>query len=115
MRLRDDYIDDCQRGVNRWNKLIADSGIDFKITLPHRAFHRQIGAFSQAHVTPRGEVVDGASWHARAHEWLPDQNDHNYVQSLMTQVTAPGEFAGWIAPPRLGINNQALDFPYVKL
>ena len=27
-RLRDDYIVDCQRGVDRWNKLIADAGID---------------------------------------------------------------------------------------
>ena len=24
-------------------------------------------------------------------------------------------FAPWIAPPRLGINNQPVDFPYVRL
>jgi benzoyl-CoA 2,3-epoxidase subunit B len=27
-RLRDDYIVDCQRGVDRWNKIIRDHGID---------------------------------------------------------------------------------------
>jgi benzoyl-CoA 2,3-dioxygenase component B len=31
----------------------------------------------------------------------------------MKPVTAPGQFAGWIAPPVRGINLQALDFEYV--
>ncbi|MGE0482703.1 MAG: benzoyl-CoA 2,3-epoxidase subunit BoxB [Gammaproteobacteria bacterium] len=114
-RLRDDYITDCQRGVERWNKVIRDAGIDFEITLPHRAFHRQIGQFSTVHVSPEGRLVDDATWAARAHEWLPGESDHEYVQSLMRQVTAVGEFAPWIAPPRIGINNQPREFPYVKL
>ncbi|MEQ8661359.1 MAG: benzoyl-CoA 2,3-epoxidase subunit BoxB, partial [Gammaproteobacteria bacterium] len=114
-RLRDDYIADCQRGVDRWNKLIRDAGIDFEIRLPHRAFHRQIGALADAHVTPTGEVLDAATWAAREHDWLPAQADHEYVRSLMRQVTEPGRFASWIAPPRLGINNQPIEFPYVKL
>jgi benzoyl-CoA 2,3-dioxygenase component B len=113
-RLRDDYIADCQRGVDRWNKLIAETGVDFKIKLPHRAFHRQIGAFAGSHVTPEGKIIDAASWSARAHEWLPVAADQDYVKSLMEQVTEPGRYAGWIAPPRLGINHQAPDFPYVK-
>jgi len=114
-RLRDDYIADCQRGVDRWNKLIKEAGIDFGIRLPHRAFNRRIGAFADAHVTPDGEVIDAASWAARAAEWLPADTDREYVGSLMEQVTEPGKFARWIAPPRLGINHQALDFPYLKL
>jgi len=114
-RLRDDYIADCQRGVDRWNKIIAQSGIDFSIRLPHGAFHRKIGAFANIHVTPEGRIIDAARWSARASEWLPDETDHEYVGSLMEQVTEPGRFAGWIAPPRLGINKQPLDFPYVKL
>ena len=114
-RLRDDYIADCQRGVDRWNRIIAEAGIDFRIKLPHRAFHRQIGAFVDAHVTPEGNVIDAESWSARKFEWLPCETDHEYVQSLMKQVTEPGRFAGWIAQPRVGINQQALDFPYVKL
>ena len=114
-RLRDDYIADCQRGVDRWNKLIAEAGIDFKIKLPHRAFHRQIGAFADLCVTPEGAVIDAETWSRRAADWLPAGSDHDYVKSLMAQVSEPGKFARWIAPPRLGINNQALDFPYVKL
>ena len=114
-RLRDDYIADCQRGVDRWNKLIVDNGIDFTLKLPHRAFHRAIGQFANAPVTPDGAVIDGVSLIARQAEWLPNQADHDYVKSLMEQVTEPGRFARWIAPPRVGINNQPVDFPYVRM
>jgi benzoyl-CoA 2,3-dioxygenase component B len=113
-RLRDDYVADCQRGVDRWNKAIENAGIDFKMTLPHRAFHRQIGFFADAHVSPAGDVMSEAAWKARADEWLPNESDHEYVKSLMVQVTEPGVYAGWIAPPRVGINGQSVDFPYVQ-
>ncbi|MEM7251834.1 MAG: benzoyl-CoA 2,3-epoxidase subunit BoxB [Pseudomonadota bacterium] len=113
-RLRDDYIADCQRGVDRWNKMIEKAGIDFEITLPHRAFNRNIGAFSGLHVTPSGKIVDADTWTARHDDWLPSEADHQYVQSLMVQVTRQGEYASWIGPPRIGINNQSHDFPYVK-
>ena len=56
-RLRDDYIADCQRGVDRWNKVIKDAGISFQITLPHKAFNRQIGNFSEEKVSPSGSVL----------------------------------------------------------
>jgi benzoyl-CoA 2,3-dioxygenase component B len=114
-RLRDDYIVDCQRGVDRWNKLIADAGIDFTIKLPHRAFHRAIGQFANVPVTPEGRVIDAATFAARQDEWLPNDSDHEYVKSLMEQVIEPGRYARWIAPPRLGINNQPIDFPYVRM
>ena len=114
-RLRDDYIKDCQRGINRWNKLIKDAGIDFEITLPHRAFHRQIGAFAKANVSPEGVTMTEEEWNKHSPSWLPSDKDHGYVKSLMTQVTEPGKFASWIAPPRIGINNQAIDFEYVRL
>src|SRR4249920_2220548 len=45
-RLRDDYIADCQRGVNRWNEIIKKHGIDAELRLPHRGFHRAIGTFA---------------------------------------------------------------------
>jgi benzoyl-CoA 2,3-epoxidase subunit B len=28
MRLRDDYSTDCAKGIERWNKIIARSGVD---------------------------------------------------------------------------------------
>jgi benzoyl-CoA 2,3-dioxygenase component B len=33
----------------------------------------------------------------------------------MRPVSTPGEFAGWIAPPRIGIDNKPGDFEYVKI
>ena len=44
-RLRDDYIADCQRGVDRWNQIIRKQGVDAELRLPHRGFHRAIGDF----------------------------------------------------------------------
>src|SRR6186997_1163972 len=35
MRLRDDYVADCAKGVERWNKVIEKSGIKFRLELPH--------------------------------------------------------------------------------
>jgi benzoyl-CoA 2,3-epoxidase subunit B len=114
-RLRDDYIVDCQRGVDRWNKIIRDHGIDAELRLPHRAFHRAIGAFADVRVSPDGRLLSQAEWDASRHSWLPTQADEEYVQSLMKPVTEPGKFANWIAPPARGINGQPVNFEYVRL
>jgi benzoyl-CoA 2,3-dioxygenase component B len=113
-RLRDDYIADCQRGVDRWNQIIRKQGIDFELRLPHRGFHRAIGAFAEARVSPDGRVVSQAEWDARHGEWLPTQGDKAFVQSLMVPVVERGKFASWIAPPARGINGQPVDFEYVR-
>jgi benzoyl-CoA 2,3-dioxygenase component B len=114
-RLRDDYIADCARGVSRWNQVIKRHGIDFELRLPHRGFHRAIGCFAEAKVSPDGRVVSEAEWDARHREWLPSVEDAAYVQSLMQPVTEPGKFANWIAAPARGINGQPIDFEYVRL
>jgi len=114
-RLRQDYIDDCAKGVLRWNKTIERAGIDFEMTLPHRAFDRQIGAFAGLRVSPEGKVLSEAEWNANKDRWLPTDEDRAYVTSLMgAAVTQPGRFAHWIAPPARGINNQPADFEYVR-
>ncbi|PJK28725.1 benzoyl-CoA 2,3-epoxidase subunit BoxB [Minwuia thermotolerans] len=112
--LRDDYVLDCQRGVDRWNKAIAKAGVDFRLKLPHRAFHRQIGQFASIHCTPEGKLIPTEEWNARCHEWLPTDEDQKYVESLMKPVYEPGKFAAWIAPPRRGINGRPIDFEYVR-
>jgi benzoyl-CoA 2,3-dioxygenase component B len=114
-RLRDDYVADCQRGVDRWNRVIREHGIDVRLTLPHRAFHRAIGGFSEVRVAPAGAVVSQAEWDARHHEWLPTEADRAHVESLMKPVVEPGKFANWIAPPARGINGQPAEFEYVRL
>jgi benzoyl-CoA 2,3-dioxygenase component B len=58
MRLRDDYTDDCARGVDRWNKIIEKTGVPFRLELPHVAFHRQIGEFRNS-MRPRRGLIDG--------------------------------------------------------
>lgn len=113
-RLRDDYVADCARGVMRWNQVIKRHGIDFELKLPHRAFHRQIGQFAELKVSPDGKIVSQAEWDARHHDWLPTEDDRLYVISLMKPVTEIGKFANWIAPPARGINNQPVDFEYVR-
>src|SRR3989442_1501083 len=43
--VRDSYVEDCQRAVDKWNRAIADAGADFRLTLPSRKFHRHIGLY----------------------------------------------------------------------
>ncbi len=114
-RLRDDYIREVQSGVDRWNRIMEKAGIAFRLKLPHKGFHRAIGNFAGQHISPTGEVMTKDAWEARQHEWLPSPADHSFVQSLMCgRVVEPGKFAHWIAPPARGVNNQALNFEYVR-
>jgi benzoyl-CoA 2,3-dioxygenase component B len=115
MRLRDDYTADCQRGLDRWNKIIERIGVPFQFELPHVAFHRAIGEFRDIEATPTGELLDAATWAKSKDKWLPSTSDGDFIQSLMKQVVEPGQFASWIAPPRVGIDNKPGDFEYVKI
>jgi benzoyl-CoA 2,3-dioxygenase component B len=36
-------------------------------------------------------------------------------RSFLVVSTRPGQFANWIAPPRIGIDNKPGDFEYVKI
>jgi len=111
--LRDDYITDSQRGLDRWNKVIEQHSIDYTFTLPHRGFCRQIGAFVDVCVSPEGKIVSKEVWADQVSDWLPTESDHEFVTSLMQPVTAPGAMATWIAQPLRGINGQPTDCSYV--
>jgi benzoyl-CoA 2,3-epoxidase subunit B len=112
--LRDDFIKDSMAGVERWNKVIEKAGIPFRLKVPHKAFHRNIGALAGIKMSPDGRVVSDAEWQARQAEWLPTAEDRAFVASLMGRVTEAGKFANWIAPPVMGINRQPIDFQYVR-
>jgi benzoyl-CoA 2,3-epoxidase subunit B len=112
--LRDDYIKDSMAGVARWNKVIEKAGIPFRLTVPHKAFNRQIGTLAGVRVSPEGRVVSQAEWDAKKDEWLATPEDRAFVASLMGRVVEPGKFANWIAPPVMGINRQPVDFEYVR-
>jgi len=115
MRLRDDYVVDCNAGVGRWNKVINEIGIPFEIKLPHVAFHRHIGEFSNIKADVAGQVLGDAEWQKRRGEFLPSDSDRDFIESLMKPQSEPGKFASWIAPPRVGIDNKPGDFEYVKI
>jgi benzoyl-CoA 2,3-dioxygenase component B len=113
-KLRDDYIDEIQAGLNRWNRIPEQFGLSFRLVLPHQGFHRKIGTLANQSITPDGKVITEAEWNQRHDEWLPSKADHAYVESLMGRVLEPGKFANWIAAPARGINGQPVEFEYVR-
>jgi benzoyl-CoA 2,3-dioxygenase component B len=115
MRLRDDYVADCVKGVGRWNKIIEKAGIDFRLKLPDVAFHRHIGEFQHVKASPDGRVLSEADWARHQDAWLPSKQDGEFVASLMQRCWEPGRFAPWIAAPRIGIDSKPGDFEYVKI
>jgi len=113
--LRDGYVEDCQKGVERWNRVIERSGIgDFRLRLPHRRFHRHIGVHADQPFDPDGKLLPREEWERRRDQWLPGESDIAYVASLMHPVHERGKIAHWIAPPAKGINGQPFDFEYVR-
>jgi benzoyl-CoA 2,3-dioxygenase component B len=115
MRLRDDYTNDAAGGVKRWNQIIRKANIEFELKLPHSGFHRKIGVFDNAPITPDGLVISKEQWEERKSNWLPSTADGDFIQSLMKPVWESGKYASWIAPPRVGIDNKPGDFEYVQL
>ncbi|MEO8835848.1 MAG: benzoyl-CoA 2,3-epoxidase subunit BoxB, partial [Caldimonas sp.] len=112
--LRDDFIKDSIAGVNRWNRVLEKAGLPQRLTVPHKAFNRKIGALANVRISPEGAPVSEQEWQARQAEWLPTAEDFAFVASLMGRVVDPGKFAHWIAPPAIGINKQPVDFEYVR-
>ncbi|MCY7371977.1 MAG: benzoyl-CoA 2,3-epoxidase subunit BoxB [Polaromonas sp.] len=112
--LRDDFIRDSVSGVGRWNKVLEKAQLPMRLIVPHKAFHRNIGALAGVKVSPDGRVLSEAEWSANIDKWLPSREDRAFVASLMGRVAEPGKFANWIAPPAIGINRQAADFEYVR-
>lgn len=114
-RLLDVYIDECANIVTSWNRIIAESGIDFEMHLPHRGFNRQVGEFSAYSVNPEGELMPGPDWERLSAGWLPSAEDGDYILSLMKPELRPGRFAPWIAAPKAGIDGKPGDFEYVRI
>jgi benzoyl-CoA 2,3-dioxygenase component B len=113
--LRDWYVEDCWKGIDRWNRKVESYGIGFRFRLPDRKFHRQIGVFAGRHFDPSGHPLTAEEWERRRDEWLPSPADTAYLKSLQAQaVYQPGTFANYIAPPLRGINQQPIDFEYVR-
>lgn len=113
--LRNEYIADCENGVTRWNRVLEEFGIDFRLRLPATSFNRRVGIFTQIETTPSGEIISSEEFEASRDMYLPSQSDKTFVRSLMRAVYEQGKIASWIAPPIKGINNQPFDYEYVHL
>ncbi len=113
--LRDAYVDDSQRGLDKWNRSLEEAGIAFRFRLPSRRFHRASGIYAGLHFDVDGNPLSKEEWERRKDEWLPTPADDAYVLSLMKDpVYEPGKMAHWIAPPPRGIKGRPVDFEYVK-
>ena len=113
--LRDAYVDDCQRGVDKWNRFIAAHGVPFELTLPSRRFHRHIGIYADVSADPKGNLISNEEFAKRKNDWLPSDADKAFVQSLMQKpIYDPKQMASWLSPPKQGIKGRAVDFEYVR-
>lgn len=113
--LRNEYIEDSQRGVDKWNRLIKEKGIAFELTLPSSRFNRHGGAYAGMTFDPKGNPISRDEWETKKDQWLPSESDKVFIKSLMTRpVYEPGKMAHWIAAPKHGIKGRPVDFEYVK-
>ncbi|HKH97033.1 MAG TPA: benzoyl-CoA 2,3-epoxidase subunit BoxB, partial [Beijerinckiaceae bacterium] len=55
------------------------------------------------------------AWDKEKDHWLPSKEEGDFIEGLMKPVVEPGQFATWIAPPKVGIDNKPGDFEYVKI
>jgi len=113
--LRDGYVDDCERALRMWNKELEKAGVEQRLFLPHRRFHRHVGEYSRASFD-----FDGSPMQQEEFEKLRDQRfltdaDFEHLAAVMQPCLEVGKIAGWIAPPVKGIGGQPFEFEYVKL
>jgi benzoyl-CoA 2,3-dioxygenase component B len=113
--LRDEYVADCQRGVDKWNRAIAAHGVPVELKLPSRRFHRHIGISAGANADPNGKLLTQDQWEAHSGDWLPSEADREFVKTVTsTAVRDPKQMAHWISPPKQGIKGRPIDFEYVR-
>lgn len=112
--LRDNYVDDCQRAVDKWNRTLERAGRSERFRLPNRRFHRHQGIYAGHSFDIDGNLMSAAEFEKRRYDWLPSPSDIAYIESLMHAVVEPGKIAGWVAPPTRGINGQPFEYEYVR-
>ena len=112
--LRDAYVDDNARGVERWNKAIREQEVDYELKLPSRRFNRTMGVHSDRHFDPDGNPVSAEDFEANRSRWLPTAADKTYINNLMQPVLLPGQMANWLAPPSRGIDGKPAEFEYIR-
>jgi benzoyl-CoA 2,3-dioxygenase component B len=113
--LRDAYVEDCQRGVDRWNKRLAEAGLSERLRLPSKRFYRHIGLYADMPFDLDGNLLAKEEWERRRGEWLPTDTDRAYVAALQKPVREAGKIANWIATPARGVKGLPFEHEYVRL
>jgi benzoyl-CoA 2,3-dioxygenase component B len=112
--LRDSYIEDCEKCLERWNRVITEHEIPYRLRLPDRRFHRHIGAYAAYRFDPAGHLLTPEQWNERRDDFLPGEKDFAYIRNLNTPVMEIGKIAHWISKPTTGIHGMPFEFEYVR-
>jgi len=116
--LRDSYIEDCEKCLERWNRAITEHEIPYRLRLPDRRFHRHIGAYAAHRFDLAGHRLSVEQWNERRDEFLPGEKDFAYIRNLMAPgrmgIPEIGKIAHWISKPTTGIHGMPFEFEYVR-
>src|SRR5438874_9763289 len=69
--LRGEYVKDCEKGLARWNKALADEGMSERLFLPNIRFHRHVGEYAGHHFDLAGNLITKEKFEAAKSERLP--------------------------------------------
>lgn len=112
--LRDEYVKDCERAVAKWNRTLSEAGLDVRLKLPSRRFHRAVGPFAGLSFDPDGHWLPPDEYARCESQWIPTDADRAWVTSVQKPCFEPGKMAHWIAPPSKGVNSRPIDFEYLR-
>src|SRR5262249_50164179 len=80
--LRGEYVKDCEKGLARWNKVLAEEGRSERLYLPNPRFHRHVGEYAGHTFDLHGKLISREEFEQHQAEWLPTMEDREYVRSL---------------------------------
>jgi benzoyl-CoA 2,3-epoxidase subunit B len=112
--VRGSYVEDCLKGLARWNKWIERAGHAVRLRLPSTRFRRGIGNWAGIPTDLDGNIITQAAYDASIASWMPGESDRAFIKSLMQPVYERGKMASWIAPPETGIKGTSIDYEYVR-
>jgi benzoyl-CoA 2,3-dioxygenase component B len=112
--VRGSYVEDCLKGLARWNKWIERAGHAVRLRLPSTRFRRGIGSWAGIPTDLDGNIITQAAYDASIASWMPGESDRAFIKSLMQPVYERGKMASWIAPPETGIKGTSIDYEYVR-
>src|ERR1700716_3837862 len=69
--LRSEYVKDCEKGLARWNKALADEGVNQRLYLPTVRFHRHVGEFAGHQFDLEGALITRDEFEERKSGCLP--------------------------------------------